>query len=297
MHYFFMDLMRFLVHIAIYSLFCPTITLNPITSTMNIYIAEFIGTMILITFGGGIVAGANLKNTNAENAGWLTICLAWGMGVMFAVYAVGNISGAHINPAVTLGFAIVGDFPWARVPGYIIAQILGAMAGATIVWIFYKAHWKKTEHPGAKLSVFCTSGAERSLPNNFANELIATFFLMFGLSFIGANNFADGLNPIVVGALISAIGFSLGGTTGFAINPARDFGPRLMHALLPIEGKGSSDWAYSWIPIVGPIIGGMTGTLFYKALFASTYGPAFWIFTILSLVIIIYSIAFKMAAD
>jgi len=167
------------------------------------------------------------------------------------------------------------------------------MAGATIVWIFYKAHWEKTENPVAKLGIFCTSGAERSFPNNLANELIATFFLMFGLSFIGANNFTEGLNPIVVGALISLIGFSLGGTTGFAINPARDFGPRLMHAILPIAGKGTSDWAYSWIPIIGPVIGGMTGTLFYKAVFTGIYSITFWIFSILSLAIIIYSVVFK----
>ena len=260
---------------------------------MNIYVAEFIGTMILITFGGGIVAGVNLKNSYAEKAGWLTVCLAWGLAVMFAVYAIGDISGAHINPAVTLGFAIVGDFPWSDVAGYIIAQVLGAMTGATIVWIFYKAHWKKTEKQEAKLAVFCTGGAERSLPNNFANEVIATFFLMFGLSFIGANNFADGLNPIVVGALISAIGFSLGGTTGFAINPARDFGPRLMHFILPIDGKGTSDWSYSWIPILGPIIGGMTGTLFYKAIFSNVWGMAFWIFSAMMLAAIIFSVVYK----
>ena len=264
---------------------------------MNPYVAEFIGTMILITFGGGIVAGSVLKNSNAENTGWLTICIAWGLGVTFAIYAVGDISGAHINPAVTLGFAIVGDFPWSDVAGYIIAQILGAMAGATIVWIFYKAHWKKTEDQGAKRGVFCTAPAERSFPNNLVNELIATFFLMFGLSFIGANNFTDGLNPIVVGALITAIGFSLGGTTGFAINPARDFGPRIMQAILPIEGKGTSDWAYSWIPIIGPIIGGSTGTLFYKALFDGVYGVPFWIFSLLSLAIIIYSVVFKRSSS
>jgi glycerol uptake facilitator protein len=258
---------------------------------MNPYLAEFIGTMILITFGGGIVAGANLKNSYAENAGWFTICLTWGLAVTFAIYAVGDISGAHINPAVTLGFAIVGDFPWSDVAGYVIAQILGAMAGATIVWIFYKAHWKKTEDQGAKLAVFCTAGAERSLPANFANEVIATFFLLFGLSFIGANSFSDGLNPLVVGALIAVIGFSLGGTTGFAINPARDFGPRLMHAILPIAGKGSSDWAYAWIPVIGPIIGGMAGTLFYKALFNGNWGVPFWIFSILTLMIIVYSAA------
>lgn len=256
---------------------------------MNTYLAEFIGTMILITFGGGIVAGSNLKNSYAANAGWLTVCLAWGLAVTFAIYAVGGISGAHINPAVTLGFAMVGEFPWSDVAGYIIAQVLGAMAGATIVWIFYRAHWKKTENEGAKLAVFCTSGAEKSVPSNFANEVIATFFLLFGLSFIGANNFTEGLNPLVVGALISTIGFSLGGTTGFAINPARDFGPRLMHAILPIEGKGGSGWAYAWIPVVGPIIGGIAGTLFYQALFNGNWGAPFWVCSILMLLIIIYA--------
>jgi len=260
---------------------------------MNIYLAEFIGTMILISFGGGIVAGSNLNKSFAYNAGWVTICLAWGMAVTFAIFAVGDISGAHINPAVTLGFAIVGDFPWSNVPGYILAQILGAFTGGTIVWIFYKAHWKRTEDPSAKLAVFCTSPAERSFPNNLVNELIGTFFLMFGLSFIGVYNFAEGLNPIVVGTLITSIGFSFGGTTGFAINPARDFGPRLAHALLPIDGKGTSDWAYSWVPIVGPIIGGMTGTLFYKAIFQNQFGVAFWIFSILSLALLIYSLIYK----
>jgi glycerol uptake facilitator protein len=161
------------------------------------------------------------------------------------------------------------------------------------VWIFYKAHWKRTENPSAKLAVFCTSPAERSLPNNLVNEMIGTFFLMFGLSFIGVQNFAEGLNPIVVGTLITAIGFSFGGTTGFAINPARDFGPRIAHALLPIEGKGTSDWAYSWVPIVGPVIGGMTGTLFYKAFFTGDFGVSFWVFAILSLLMIIYSLVYK----
>lgn len=264
---------------------------------MNIYLAEFIGTMILISFGGGIVAGSVLKNSYAENAGWLTICLAWGLAVTFAIYAVGDISGAHINPAVTLGFAIVGDFPWSDVPGYIFAQLLGAMTGALIVWVFYYSHWKKTKDQGTKLAVFCTSPAERSFPNNFTNELMATFFLTFGLSFVGANNFADGLNPLVVGGLIAAIGFSFGGTTGFAINPARDLGPRLMHALLPIHEKGPSDWTYSWIPIIGPIIGGMTGTLFYKAMYDGIYGYAFWTFSVLSLVIIIYSIVSNKKAE
>ncbi len=263
---------------------------------MNPYVAEFIGTAILISFGGGIVAGSVLKNSNAFNAGWLTICVAWGLAVTFAIYAVGGISGAHINPAVTLGFAMTGDFPMDKVPGYILAQLLGAMAGATIVWIFYKAHWRKTEDKVAKLAIFCTSGAERSFPNNLADELIATFFLTFGLSFIGANNFAEGLNPLVIGALIASIGFSFGGTTGFAINPARDLGPRIMHFLLPIEGKGTSDWAYSWIPIVGPVIGGISGTLVYKALFEGVYNAFLWIFSIISLAVIVYSVVYKRKA-
>ena len=260
---------------------------------MNPYLAEFIGTAVLISFGGGIVAGTVLKNSNSFNAGWLTICLSWGLGVTMAIYAVGTISGAHLNPAVTLGFAIVGDFPWSDVPGYIIGQMLGAMTGATIVWIMYKAHWAKTESQESKLAVFCTAPAERSFPNNFVSEMIATFFLMFGLSFIGANNFADGLNPLIVGLLIAAIGFSFGGTTGFAINPARDLGPRIAHAILPIAGKGGSDWAYSWVPVAGPILGGMTGTLVYKALFHGIHGPALWIFSAASLAAIVYSVTFK----
>lgn len=256
---------------------------------MNIYFAEFIGTAILIVFGGGVVAGANLKHSFAENAGWVTICLAWGMAVTFAIFAVGDISGAHINPAVTLGFAFAGDFAWSKVPGYIAAQFAGAFTGATLVWVFYKAHWKSTDNTDAKRAVFCTSPASRNYAVNLSNEVIASFFLLFGLSFIGIRNFADGLNPIVVGTLITAIGFSMGGTTGFAINPARDLGPRIAHALWPIEGKGLSDWAYSWIPVVGPVIGGIYGALFYKAIFQNHFGIVFWIFSILTVMVILYA--------
>ena len=260
---------------------------------MTIYLGEFIGTMILILFGSGVVSNLSLKKSGAEKGGYINIPLAWGLAVAFAVFAVGNISGAHINPAVTLAFAIVGEFEWIKVPGYILAQLTGAFTGAAIVWIHYYPHWEKTEDASAKLAIFSTIPAIRSFPNNLASEVIGTFILMFGLSFIGANKFADGLNPLVIGALISAIGFSFGGTTGFAINPARDLGPRIAHFLLPIKGKGSSDWSYSWIPIVGPIIGGMYGTLFYQAIFNGKIGVAFWIFSALCAAILVYSITIK----
>lgn len=257
---------------------------------MTEYIGEFIGTMILIAFGGGVVASVNLKASHAEKAGWVNIPFAWGLAVAFAVFAVGGISGAHINPAVTLGFAIVGDFEWIKVPGYLVAQVAGAFTGAVIVWVHYYPHWSKTNDQSAKLSVFSTIPAIRSFPNNLASEVIGTFILMFGLSFIGANKFADGLNPIVVGALITAIGFSFGGTTGFAINPARDLGPRIAHFLLPIAGKGGSDWSYSWIPVIGPLIGGMYGTLFYEAIFHGRLNLIFWIFSGLCAGILLYSV-------
>ncbi|MCD6201845.1 MAG: aquaporin family protein [Bacteroidales bacterium] len=260
---------------------------------MTEYVAEFIGTMILIVFGSGVVAGTLVKNSKAENAGWMMVCVAWGLGVAFAVFAVGKISGAHINPAVTLGFAMAGEFSWAKVPGYILAQVAGAFSGAVIVWIQYYPHWKKTEDSSSKLGIFSTIPAERSFPNNLASEVIGTFMLLFGLSFLGVNNFADGLNPLVIGVYISAIGFSLGGTTGFAINPARDFGPRLAHFVLPIPGKGSSDWAYSWIPVVGPLIGGIYGTLFYQAVFNGSVSVWFWVFSLLTAFILIYSVIFN----
>lgn len=233
---------------------------------MSPYLAEFIGTMILIILGDGVVAGVLLKQSKSENAGWVVIVMGWGLAVTFAIYAVGGYSGAHINPAVTLALALNGSFPWAEVPAYCLAQLLGAFVGATIVWLHYLPHWKVTEDKGAKLAVFCTAPAIRSTGSNFISEFIGTMVLIMGLLFIGANNFAEGLNPLVVGALITAIGFSLGGTTGFAINPARDLGPRLAHFILPIAGKGSSDWSYSWIPVIGPLVGSIAGALLYQLL-------------------------------
>ncbi|GAK03685.1 glycerol uptake facilitator protein [Geomicrobium sp. JCM 19037] len=230
-------------------------------------IAEFIGTMILIIFGAGVVAAVNLRGSKAEGAGWIAIALGWGFAVTLGVYVSGTVSDGHINPAVTLAFAAIGDFPWSQVPGYIIGQVAGAFVGAVIVFFHYYPHWKATPDPGTKLGVFATGPAIRHLPSNVGSEFIGTAVLVFGLLAIGANTFTEGLNPIAVGVLIAAIGLSLGGTTGYAINPARDLGPRLAHAILPIDKKGPSDWAYAWVPILGPIAGGIVGAFLFVLIF------------------------------
>ena len=235
---------------------------------MSPYVAEFFGTMILILLGNGVVAGVLLKGSKSENAGWLTIVLAWGLAVTLAIYAVGRISGAHINPAVTIGLWAAGDFSSDLVAGYILAQLAGAFCGAVLVWLHYFPHWKATEDAALKLAAFSCAPAIRTTIPNLISEIIATTVLITALLFIGANKFADGLNPLVVGALVTSIGLSLGGTTGFAINPARDLGPRIAHAVLPIAGKGTSDWNYSWIPVVGPLIGALLGAGLYKILFS-----------------------------
>ena len=234
---------------------------------MSPYLAEFLGTLTLVVLGDGVVAGLLLKQTKSENAGWLTIVMGWGLGVTLAIYAVGQFSGAHINPAVTLALASHGSFSWEFVPGYWLAQLGGAFTGAVVVWLHYYPHWKATHNPADKLAVFCTGPAIRSTIHNLISEIIGTTVLILGLLTIGANKFTEGLNPLVVGLLIIAIGVSLGGTTGFAINPARDLGPRLAHFILPIYGKGSSDWPYAWVPVVGPVLGGLAGALLYKVLF------------------------------
>jgi glycerol uptake facilitator protein len=234
---------------------------------MSPYLAEFFGTMLLIVLGDGVVAGVILKGTKSENAGWLVIVLAWGLAVTIAIYAVGKFSGAHLNPALTIALAYSGDFPWSDVPAYCASQLAGAFAGAVVVWIQYWPHWSKTDDASIKLAVFCTAPAVRSTFANLISEVIATAVLVLAILFIGANNFAEGLNPLVVGLLIISIGLSLGGTTGFAINPARDLGPRIAHFILPIPGKRDSDWSYSWIPVAGPIIGGLLGAFFYQLVF------------------------------
>jgi glycerol uptake facilitator protein len=253
---------------------------------MSEFMAELVGTMILIIFGGGVVGGVVLKKSKAEGSGWIVITVGWGLAVAMAVYAVGGISGAHVNPAVTLGFASVGEFPWEKVPLYISAQMIGAIIGGIIVYLAYLAHWRNTDDPATKLAVFSTAPAVRSTYANFLTETIGTFVLLLGLLFIGTNEFTEGLNPLIVGLLIVAIGVSLGGPTGYAINPARDLGPRIAHAILPIAGKGGSDWGYSWIPVMGPIFGGIYGAVFFKAIFEGQYSILFWIMTVLLLVAI-----------
>ncbi|MCD6544134.1 MAG: aquaporin family protein [Flavobacteriaceae bacterium] len=257
---------------------------------MSVYLAEFLGTFLLIVFGGGVVAGAVLKTSKAFDTGWLTIVIAWGLGVTFAIYAVGNISGAHINPAVTLGLAFAGEFQWNQVAGYMAAQLLGAFSGAVLVWIFYIPHWVETDDKTAKLAVFSTVPAIRSYIHNFVSEMIGTAVLLFGLLFIGANNFTEGLNPLVVGALIMAIGFSLGGTTGFAINPARDLGPRIAHYFLPIRGKGISDWNYAAIPVFGPILGALLGASLYQILYENDMQFKYGFIITLSISVLIFAV-------
>ncbi|UOQ94313.1 aquaporin family protein [Halobacillus shinanisalinarum] len=254
---------------------------------MSEFVAELIGTMILVILGCGVVGGVVLKDTKAEGAGWVVITIGWGLAVTMGVYAVGSFTGAHINPAVTLGFAAAGEFPWAKVPLYISAQLIGGIIGAVIVFFNYLPHWKKTKDQGAKLGVFATDPAVRSPFSNLVSEIVGTFVLVMGLMFIGANDFTEGLNPLIVGALIVAIGMSLGGATGYAINPARDLGPRIAHALLPIPGKGGSDWGYAWIPIVGPVLGGIYGAVFYRALFLGEFTVVFWILSVVMAVILI----------
>ena len=247
---------------------------------MQNLLAELIGTMLLIVLGDGVVANVVLTGTKGEKSGWMVITTGWGIAVAMAAYAVGRISGAHLNPALTLALASIGSFSWAEVPGYIAAQIAGAFLGAVIVWLAYRPHFAATEDKDLKLAVFATGPAIRDTPSNLTAEIIGTAALVFGILAIAGNAqtlvrpgdvdlsavFSRGLQPLLVGVLVLGVGLSLGGPTGYAINPARDLGPRIAHALLPIPGKGSSDWGYAWIPIVGPIIGAVAGAALYATI-------------------------------
>ncbi|MHC1510008.1 MIP/aquaporin family protein [Pediococcus pentosaceus] len=227
-------------------------------------LGEFIGTFVLVLLGDGVVAGVSLRKSKAEGSGWIAITLGWGLAVTLGVYASSFLSPAHLNPAVSVGMAIAGKFPWSSVIPYSIAQILGGLVGGIVVWIHYYPHWKETKDKDAILGTFATEPAIRNYSMNFISEVVGTAVLIFGLLAFTRGQFTQGLNPIAVGVLITAIGLSLGGTTGYAINPARDLGPRLAHAMLPIANKGGSDWAYSWVPILGPVVGAILGAICFN---------------------------------
>jgi glycerol uptake facilitator protein len=236
---------------------------------LSIFGAEVIGTALLILLGNGVVAGVLLNQSKAENAGWIVITFGWGMAVMVGVFAVGQFSGAHLNPAITFGFALIGNTPWGDVPKYFAGEFVGAFIGAALVWASYLPHWGATEDPGLKLACFSTAPAIRNTAANVICEVVGTFVLVFGVLAFFANpdTAATGLGGLLVGLLVFAIGLSLGGPTGYAINPARDLGPRIIHAILPIAGKGDSDWSYAWIPVVAPLIGGALGALAFDAFY------------------------------
>lgn len=229
------------------------------SNIMTQALGEFIGTLVLVLLGDGVVAGVSLNKSKAQGAGWLAIALGWGLAVTLGVYAAAFLGPAHLNPAVTLGFAVIGKFPWSGVLPFIIAQVLGAFVGATLVWLHYYPHWAETKDQAAILGTFATGPAIRKPLANLFSEFLGTLVLVFLLLAFTKGKWTDGLSPIGVGILITAIGFSLGGTTGYAINPARDLGPRIAHQIWPIANKGGSDWGYSWVPIVGPLLGGMVG--------------------------------------
>jgi len=244
--------------------------------------AEFIGTTLLVTFGNGVVANVVLARTKGNNSGWIVITTGWALAVFVGVFSSQSVSGAHLNPAVTLAMAQAGKFPWSSVPGYMLAQLLGGIACGTLVFLFYREHFKASDDPWFKLACFCTSPNIRNLGQAFFCEVVGTFCLVLpvflmtdakitlpGSSLGPSNEYVIGLGTLgalPVGLLVFAIGLSLGGTTGYAINPARDFGPRLAHALLPVPGKGSNDWSYAWIPVVAPLVGGVLAALVHGLL-------------------------------
>ena len=231
------------------------------------YIAEFLGTMLLIILGDGVVANVTLNKSGMKGAGSIQITLAWGLAVMVPAFIFGAASGAHFNPALTIALAIDGSLAWGLVPGYIIAQFAGAIVGAVIVYLMFKDQFDATEDPGTKLGVFSTGPSIPNLPRNIFCEAVATFVLVFAIKGIGqVDGIAGGLSNILVFGIIVSIGMSLGGLTGYALNPARDIGPRIAHAFLPIKGKGSSNWGYAIVPLVGPIIGAIVAVLLYAAI-------------------------------
>lgn len=231
---------------------------------MEAYFGEFLGTFLLIVFGAGVVANVVLTETKGSSSGWIVITWGWAIGVFVGVFLAGPISGAHINPAVTIGLATAGLFSWGLVIPYIFSQFLGAMLAAFLVYVHYKNHFKETKDPTLKLAVFCTIPAIRDYKNNLFSEIFGTFILVFAVLFLAEPEVGLGsISALPVALLVFGIGLSLGGTTGYAINPARDLGPRIIHALLPIPNKQDSDWSYSWVPVLGPMLGGVLAGLVF----------------------------------
>lgn len=243
---------------------------------MTPFIAEIIGTMTMILLGNGVVANVVLNGTKGNGSGWIVITTGWALAVFVGVVIAGPFSGAHLNPAVSIGLAVMGDFAWDLLPSYVLAQFIGAMLGSTLVWLMYQDHYKATSNTDLKVATFCTAPALRNNSVNLLNELVGTFVLLFVIfHFVGAEISSPQTTPIGLGSLgaipvaflVWAIGLSLGGTTGYAINPARDLGPRIMHAILPIDNKGKTDWTYAWIPVVGPILGSTIAACLYLFLY------------------------------
>jgi glycerol uptake facilitator protein len=243
---------------------------------MSPFMAELVGTALLLLLGDGVVANVVLDGTKGSRSGWIVVSGGWGLAVFVAVFVVAAFSGAHINPAVTVGLAAAGQFPWGTVPAYLAAQFIGAALGALVVWLHYYPHFAVTEDEDAKLAVFCTAPAIRLSVPNFVSEVVGTFVLVFGVLYLAAPSVAGpngtvgglgALDALPVGLLVLVIGLALGGTTGYAINPARDLSPRIVHAIVPMPGgKRDSDWAYSWIPVAGPLVGGLLAALAFLAL-------------------------------
>ncbi|MCA9049686.1 MAG: aquaporin family protein [Planctomycetaceae bacterium] len=239
---------------------------------MNPYTAEFIATTLLVLLGDGVCANVNLKRTCGNNSGWIVITTGWGLAVTFAVYLANAHSGAHLNPAVTVGLLAIQKISAADAAGYIAAQMAGGILGGVLVWLMYLPHWKETPDANAIRGSFCNSPAIPCVPANLVSEIIGTFVLMLGVlailtpeNLVPNTGLKEAFSPVLVGLMVWSIGLSLGGPTGYAINPARDLGPRIAHALLPIANKGDSGWDYAWIPVVGPIIGGVAAAFFYNA--------------------------------
>lgn len=258
---------------------------------MHPYLAEFIGTALLILLGNGVVANVVLRGTKGNSGGWIVITFGWAMAVFVGVFCVAHVSGAHLNPAVTIAVALAGKFSWRAAPGFIAAQMLGAFFGAILVFLIYKDHYAMTDDAVAKLATFATGPAIRNMASNLFSEVVGTFVLVFAVlsmadpglilepgfqSIPGLGSGRIGLGAIgalPVALLVLAIGLSLGGTTGYAINPARDLGPRIAHAILPIPHKGTSDWGYAWIPVLGPILGAVSAALLHRAITGPVLPP------------------------